>query len=143
MTTRTFALLLGVIFLLVGVMGFIPPFVTAPDYTAGTDEMTVIGGYGYLLGLFPVNWVHNVIHLAFGAWGVLAWKSLAGGPRLYLKVTAVIYGLLVIMGLIPVLQATFGLAPLWGHDLWLHFLIAFTAGYYAWVHKDPPVKGER
>jgi hypothetical protein len=33
---------------------------------------------------------------------------------------AVVYGILTVMGLIPALDTTFGLIPLYGHDVWLH-----------------------
>lgn len=49
---------------------------------------------------------------------------------------ALVYGivfLVVIMGLIPVLRTTFGLIPLYGHDVWLHVLLAAVAGYFGFV----------
>lgn len=136
MTVRSFALLMGVVFIVAGVAGFVPPLVTGQQ---PADGLAVTGGYGHLFGLFPVNWIHNLIHLAFGIWGVAAWKGMAGGPRDYLKAVAVIYAVLVVMGFIPLLRTTFGLAPLYGHDIWLHALLAIAAGYFGFVHKEAPV----
>jgi hypothetical protein len=39
------------------------------------------------------------------------------------------------MGFIPVLRTTFGLAPVYGNNIWLHALLAIAAGYFGWVHK--------
>ncbi len=34
------------------------------------------------------------------------------------------------MGLIPVLNTSFGLIPIFGHDVWLHALFALAAAYF-------------
>jgi hypothetical protein len=40
------------------------------------------------------------------------------------------------MGLIPGLDTTFGLVPLFSHDVWLHVLLAGGAAYFGFVHRD-------
>lgn len=142
MSVRSFALLMGAIFIIAGLAGFVPAFVTQPPIRPG-DELVVTGAHGLLFGLFPVNWVHNLIHLAFGLWGVAAWGGWAGTARMYLRAVAVIYALLVVMGFIPVLRTTFGLAPLYGHDIWLHAVLALAAGYYGFIHRDAPTGPRR
>jgi hypothetical protein len=126
MTDRNIVRLLGVMFLAVGALGFLPIFVQ-PAPTA-TPELISTPGYGYLLGLFPVNMWHNLVHIAFGIWGILASQTVAGGSR-YGRNIAVIYGALAVMGLIPGLNTMFGLVPLFGHDVWFHAGIAATAAY--------------
>jgi len=130
MAIRTFALIYGIAFLLVGIAGFIPGLVT--PYAATDPQLTVTSGAGHLFGLFPVNILHNAVHLLFGVWGLLAYRNV-GGARGYAKAVAVIYGLFVIMGLIPGLMTTFGLVPLHGHDVWLHLLLAGVAAYFGFV----------
>jgi len=130
MSTRYFALVLGIAFLLIGVMGFIPAFVTEPT---GTHHVTVHANHGLLLGLFPVNVLHNLVHIVFGIWGIAAYAAGFSGARLYARCVAIIYGLLAIMGLIPALQTTFGLIPIHGHDVWLHALIAVVAAVFGWA----------
>ena len=117
MNPRTFSTVLGVAFLLAGISGFFasPP---PPDAPALTMEH----GHGLALGLFPVNTLHNVVHLLFGVLGLVA------GGRGYLKLVAVAYALLVILGLLPATQTTFGLIPIYGNDVWLHGAIAVLAG---------------
>src|SRR4051812_1777497 len=106
MTTRYFALVLGILFLLVGIAGFIPALVQPPTMD---HHLAVTGpGHGYLLGLFHVNVLHNLIHVLFGIWGIFAYASF-DASRIYSRSVALIYGLFVIMGLIPVLNTVFGL----------------------------------
>jgi len=83
--------------------------------------------YGRLLGLFPVNLMHNVVHIAVGAWGIFSSGSIAAS-RLFGRGLAILYGLLTILGLIPAIYTLFGIAPIFGHDVWLHALSALVAG---------------
>jgi hypothetical protein len=57
----------GGVFLLIGVLGL----VTTPF--SMSSEL--------LLGLFPVNVLHNLVHLAFGGWGWLPAVLPTGRPR--------------------------------------------------------------
>jgi hypothetical protein len=133
MTTRTFALIFGIAFLAIGIAGFIPGLVSPPH--ANHPDLAVDSGYGQVLGLFPINVLHNIVHLAFGAWGLVAYRS-HGGARGYAKGVAIIYAVLTVMGLIPGLDTMFGLAPLFGNDVWLHALLAAVAAYFGFVHRD-------
>ena len=135
MTVRNFSLIAGIAYLAAGVLGFVPAFLwPAPD---GAPPLGINGFYGYLLGLFPVNLMHNLVHLAIGAWGVAAARSMSGA-RIYAKSIAVLYGLLAVMGLIPTLNTLFGLAPIHGHDVWLHAATALVAAYFGWRTYDAP-----
>ncbi len=133
MSTRTFALLFGIVFLAVGVAGFIPG-ITTPPHT-GHPDLAVDAGYGQLLGLFPVNILHNVVHILFGLWGLLAYKSLSASKG-YARGVAISYVVLTIAGIIPGLNTMFGLVPLFGNDVWLHALLALVAAYFGWMHRD-------
>jgi hypothetical protein len=129
MSVRYFALVLGIIFLLVGVLGFVPGLTVERE----SHDLTVGGpGHGYLLGLFHVNLLHNLVHVAFGVWGILAYGSFAAS-RLYARAVAIIYAVLGVMGLIPGLGTVFGLIPIHGHDVWLHLVIAAAAAYFGWA----------
>ncbi|NHC33767.1 DUF4383 domain-containing protein [Scytonema millei] len=127
-----FALITGIIFLLVGVMGFIPGFVQAPTGTADAVGLAFTSGYGDLLGLFPINVLHNIVHLLVGILGIVASVSL-GSSRLYSGGLAIFYGLLTIMGLIPATQATLGLIPIFGNNVWLHAVTAAIATYFGFI----------
>lgn len=131
MSVRLFALISGIVYVLVGVMGFIPGFVTSP---VTAPDLAVDAGYGYLLGLFPINVLHNIVHLAVGFWGLLSYRSYSGS-RNYSKGLAIFYGILAIMGFFPILGTTFGLIPIFGHDIWLHALTALIAAYFGFMAK--------
>jgi hypothetical protein len=122
---------------LVGIAGFIPGLVHHP---AGMPPIAVDSLYGRLLGLFPVNILHSVVHLLIGVWGLLASRSL-GASRLYGKGLAIIFGLLTVLGLIPAANTLFGLVPLFGHDIWLHALTAVVSAYFGFV--APATEGGR
>ncbi len=130
---RTFALIYGLVFTLVGLLGFVPGFVSPP---VDHPDLVIDGMHGRLLGLFPVNWVHNLVHLAFGVWGLAASRGW-GASRGYARSVAIIYAVLAVMGLIPLLNTTFGLVPIHGNDVWLHVLLAAGAAYFGWAVKAP------
>lgn len=136
MSTRTMAMIFGVVFLIVGIGGFIPGL-TMMDHSghAADSEVTMRSMFGYELGLFPVNLLHNIVHIVFGLWGLAAARSL-GGARSYFRAVAVIYALFTIMGLVPALRTTFGLVPLYANDVWLHALLAIVAAYFGFVARD-------
>lgn len=132
MRTRYFALVYGIVFALVGIAGFIPALVTPPE---AAYSLTVNAGHGLLFGLFPVNVLHNIVHLLFGVWGIAAYRSFPAA-RTYGRSVAIVYGILTIMGLIPGLNTIFGLIPLHGNDVWLHALLAIIAAYFGFARVD-------
>ena len=128
MNTVTAALIFGVVFTLTGVAGF---FAAPPP--PGAPPLVVEHGHGLALGLFPVNTLHNVVHLLFGVLGIAAARGAILSARDYFRVVAVAYTLLAVLGLIPATQTAFGLVPIWGSDVWLHALLAAAAAYFGFV----------
>lgn len=104
--------LFGVVFLLIGVLGFM---------ASGMSMEADIETAPRLFGLFPVNALHNVVHMAFGVWALLSARSVEGAIR-FAKFGGAIYGILAALALVA--PTTFGLIPIGGHDIWLHALIA-------------------
>ncbi|HEV2867421.1 MAG TPA: DUF4383 domain-containing protein [Allosphingosinicella sp.] len=137
MSTRTFAMIFGIVFLLVGIAGFIPGLLMESNHP-GHAAVTVNQFKGDLLGLFPVNLLHNAVHILFGLWGLAASRSL-GGSIAYARGVAIIYAVLTVAGFIPNLDTMFGLVPLFGNDIWLHALLALVGAYFGWVHRNPAV----
>ena len=111
MTVQRVAMVFGIVFLLVAILGFVS---SGMDMTA--DPATA----PKLLGVFPVNAVHNGVHLAFGLWGLLAARSWAGAKN-YAMIAGVLYLILAVLGfLVP---DTLGLIPIGGNNIWLHALL--------------------
>ncbi len=131
---QKFALIIGIFFFLCGVMGFIPAFVKEPTVTPDVANLGFTTGYGYLLGIFPINVLHNIVHLVVGILGILASISL-DSSRLYSGALGIFYGLLTVMGLIPATQSTLGLIPIFGNDVWLHAVTAAIAVYFGFLVK--------
>ncbi|HET6381110.1 MAG TPA: DUF4383 domain-containing protein [candidate division Zixibacteria bacterium] len=108
---RTAALVLGGIYVLVGIAGFIPALVPA-----GPDE-GMESASGALLGMFPTNAVHNIVHLAIGA--ALLFGSTARPTAII--VSRVVGATYVVVGLAGIpFPNGFGLLPLGGADILLH-----------------------
>ena len=129
MGARTFAMSIGIIYLILGVLGFIPAMRVPP--AIDSPSLVIGAGYGYLFGLFAVNVLHNLVHLVVGAMGIYAYNSYASS-RKFAQSLAIFFGIITVMGLIPLLRTTFGLMPLFGHDIWLHGISAVVAGYFGW-----------
>jgi hypothetical protein len=96
--TRTFAIVVGVVFLVAGVLGFIPG-ITVNHVLGSMPGMT--GGREYLLGIFAVDTVHNLINLIIGALGIAAyfWDR----TRLYCQAAGIVLLVIGILGFIPAL----------------------------------------
>ncbi len=129
MLTKRFAIVAGLAYLLVGIAGFFPALLSPADESR---HLTVRALQGELLGLFPVNLAHSLLHLAVGAWGVLAARSSGEACASYARALAVIFAVLAVMGLFPRLDTLFGLMPLHSHDIWLHAGTAAVAAYVGW-----------
>ncbi len=106
------ALVVGLTFLAVGVLGFIPGITT--DY--GDLAFASEDSEAKLLGLFQVSILHNIVHLLFGIAG-LALARTADGARTYLIGGGVIYLALWLLGLVGALEWL----PANAADHWLHF----------------------
>ncbi|WP_026100316.1 DUF4383 domain-containing protein [Fortiea contorta] len=137
MVERYCALTIGLLFLILGLIGFTPALVSLP----GTNESFVsldaspnsyAAGFGYIFGLFPTNFLHNLVHCAVGLLGITSYLS-ASSARLFNRVFAVAYAALAIVGLLPFGQTFFGSMPLFGNNVWLNALSAIAAGYYGVV----------
>ena len=127
MATRWFAFVAGVVFLVIGVSGFLPSMSTERE----TPDLVIEADYRDLYGLFPVNIVHNTVHVVVGVLGMVSSRHIAVAET-YSRSMSIFYGALTFMGLVPMLDTTFDLVPVFGHNVWLHALAAVTAGYFGW-----------
>ena len=92
------------------------------------------------LGLFPVNVLHNLVHLIFGIWGVVAARSI-GGARAYCRIAGAIYLVLVVVGLLS--PSGFGLVPLGGTDPWLHLALGVPLAWFGFMKADVSTERDR
>lgn len=126
MQVRYCALSLGILFLLLGLAGFVPAFVAPPA------DVSFASGYGNLFGIFPTNYFHNAIGILVGLWGIAAFTSL-GGSITFNQIFAFVYATHAILGLLPFTNTFFGIAPLFGNNIWFNAILAGIAYYYGFV----------
>ena len=93
-TAARISLVLGIVYVAIGVLGFIP----------GITQPSGMPGQGLLLGVFAVNTVHNLAHLVLGA--TLIWASAQGERvRMINKGLAVVFAVLVVGSLVaPIVE---------------------------------------
>jgi hypothetical protein len=109
---KTMATVFGIVFLLVGILGFVPGV---------TDN-------GHLLGIFHVNTAHNIVHILSGAVALIAAATSARAAQMYFRVFGLVYGLVALLGFMaggdqPVL----GIIANNAADNWLHLAIALVS----------------
>lgn len=124
--TRYFSLLVGAAFTAAGIAGFLPFFTTPP--AAGAPPLLLDASYGLLLGLFPVNILHNIFHLGVGLFGISSFRNYSIA-RQFSRFLGVTLGILTLMGFLPKFNTGFGIWPLYGHDIWLHGIEAVIGIY--------------
>jgi hypothetical protein len=111
---QSVAMLFGVVFLIVGILGFIPGITTNYDDMAFAGD----GSGAELLGIFQVSILHNLVHLLFGIAG-LALARTYEGARTYMIGGGVVYLALWILGLV----GGGDWIPTNNADHWLHFAL--------------------
>jgi len=121
---QRFAQVFGAIYLVVGVIGFIPPLLAAK-----TAESNFTG---LLIGLFLVTWLHSLAHLLIGVAGLATYRNHATASA-YALTIGVAYAVLFVLGLIVGPTFLGGLLPLNGWDNLLHIVTALVAfgAYFA------------
>lgn len=123
-TVQKAARWLGVAFLGVALLGFL-------IYRGSTESDPQLAPR--IFGLFPVNLLHNLVHLVFGVWGVVAARSF-GAARSYCRISGVLYLGLAVLGFIT--PSMFGLVPIGSHDIWLHALLGAVLAYFGFTARD-------
>jgi len=112
---QSVARLVGIVFLLVGVAGFIPGITT--NLYEGL-EFAGDAGNAELLGLFQVSVLHNIVHGLFGI-GILM-AATPEGARTFLLGSGAIYVVLFLLGIL----GGGDWVPINDGDNWLHLGLA-------------------
>ena len=133
------AMLVGAIFLLVGILGFIPGITTS----YGSMEFASHESGAKLLGIFQISILHNLVHLAYGVAG-LAMGRTASAAYSYLLVGGAIYLVLWIYGLAVGHDTDANFVPLNTADDWLHFALGILMiGLALLLSRRSPGRGDR
>ncbi|MBO1268349.1 DUF4383 domain-containing protein [Arthrobacter cavernae] len=142
LTLHNATMIVGWVFLAVGVLGFIPGITT--NYSAMTFAGQESGAM--LLGVFQVSVLHNIVHLLFGAAGLamartgkMARLFLIGGGAVYLALW--IYGLVLEMGTMGTMA---NFVPFNTADNWLHMALGVAMiGVGLWLGRDAVGEAKR
>ena len=120
------ALAIGAVYLLVGLAGFL---VTGFDGFAAKS-------YDEVFILFPVNPLHNIVHILIGALGLAMWRS-SDRARTFGWILFVVYGLTFVYGLVVANNEQLNILNINGADNVLHILSALAGLAIAlWPRKD-------
>lgn len=117
-TLQKVAQAVGAVFLLVGILGFVP------GITTGYDTMTFAGheSQAMLLGIFQVSILHNLVHLLFGVAGLAMGRSWSGA-RNFLIGGGVVYLVLWLYGMVTGDATGANFVPVNPADDWLHLVL--------------------
>lgn len=110
--------LVGAVFLLVGILGFVP------GVTTNFSELSFAShdSEAKLLGIFQVSVLHNVVHLLFGVIGLAVAKK-AAAARSYLLVGGAVYLVLFVYGLVIDKTSPANFVPVNRADDLLHLVL--------------------
>jgi hypothetical protein len=121
--TKTIATLFGAIYLIVGILGFIPAL-------GGSASMSDSS----LFGIASVNIPHNIVHLIIGLAGLSGGRSEAGAAA-FCKTFGII---LLVIGLLGFVQPNlFGILPIGGYDIWIHLITGAILAYVGFTAPAP------
>jgi hypothetical protein len=111
-------MLVGIVFILVGILGFIP------GITTNFDDITFAGNESgaELLGIFQVSILHNIVHGLFGIVGLFLARTFEGA-RTFMIGGGVIYLVLFLYGIIVSAGSDANFIPVNGADDVLHLLL--------------------
>ena len=110
---KTLGMLFGIVFLAVGILGFVPGVTTT-----GADGMPM------LLGIFMVNTVHSIVHITSGVVFLLASMAGAGAASLWFKLFGLVYAVVAVLGFMTPNGMLLGLISNNPADTWLHVGLA-------------------
>ena len=115
---RNAAKAVGAVFLLVGILGFVPGITQNiyPLQLAGHE------GNAQLLGIFAVSVLHNIVHILFGVAGLAMAKNYKSATS-YLIGGGVIYLLLTVYGFLIDHSSDVNFVPVNTADNWLHLVL--------------------
>jgi Domain of unknown function (DUF4383) len=105
---KTLGLLFGIVFLAIGILGFVPGVTN--------NEM--------LLGIFMVNPAHSVVQIVSGIIFLIASMSGAGAARLWFQIFGIIYAIVAILGFMNPNGMLLGMISNNPADTWLHVVLA-------------------
>jgi len=137
-TVQSAALLVGIVFLAVGIMGFVP------GITTHYGDLSFAGhnSSAKLLGIFQTSILQNIIHLLFGLAGIAMARTWEGA-RTFLIGGGVIYLVLFVYGLFAHGNTSANFVPVNSADNVLHVALGVGMGALGFVLGRQPIATDR
>ena len=133
MATRLFALCGGLIYTILGILGFIPHFLWEPEMSRLRMDHARFHA-GWLGGFIPVNWPHNILWLIIGVGGIVAFAAYAWS-KAFSRGLFVVTILFTFVGLLPLgIGSLWRFLPLNSWNVLIHAVTAMLAWYYGFVY---------
>lgn len=132
MNAKNFALVGGIIMLVLGALALIPAFT---GLSFGLPILRVEVSYGLFLGLFAFNIINKALLIGLGLWGIAAASDpVLSHPRsiTFARVVCWLSIALAALGLFPETNTLFGFMPLFGAGMWLHAVMALIGGIFGY-----------
>lgn len=125
-TVQRVAQIIGWISVIIGILAF---FVT------GFGMEASVATAPRLFGLFPFNFLHALVHVGLGIWGIAAARAWSSA-RSYCRITGIIFIVLGFLGFI--IPRFFGIMPIGSHNIWLHFILGVILAYAGFTAREAP-----
>ncbi len=135
MNAAPIARIVGGVFLVIGIAGWIPPFAPAAPFDA--EVITLDTAYRMIFGFLPANAVLDGIHIVLGLWGVLAGANLKSAATYFRYVTWIAL-ILAVFGAIPITNTLIGVAPIYGWNVLVNVVVALVAAYCGYGRASRP-----
>jgi hypothetical protein len=133
LANRLFTLVIGLVFLALGICGLISPLVQQPPPQMDAQHMVVSANYGYLFGIFPMNIISDILFIVIGGFGLLAAFSVITS-RYFERTLFALAVVWVFAGFLPLgISRLWGIMPLWGWTDALFLMTALFTFYFAFV----------
>lgn len=129
MTARTFAALCAVLYIGLGIAGFVPAFWERPG---SGPALSVKVFSASLFGIFNTNIILAMMHLTIGLWGAMSANN-KYSSLVFARAGTIVFLLMGVAGLIPFkeVQTLYGTVPLFGNNVWLHLGTAAVGAFFA------------
>lgn len=123
--SKTISIIIGLIFLLIGAMGYFPNSIVGPG------------------AFFETNNLHNIVHVLFGLIIIFAAFASESSLARWLKIVGLLYLIVAVLGFFAVdetgLGQILGLIMVNSSDNWLHVVLGFLLlGIGYWITNSEP-----
>ncbi len=132
MNAKNFALVGGIVMLVLGALSLIPAFT---GLSFGLPILKIETSYGLFLGIFPFNIINKAILIGLGLWGIAASSDpVLSIPRsiIFSRTVFLLTAVFAVLGLFPQTNTLLGFVPLFGAGIWLHAVMALISGIFGY-----------